>query len=73
MPEAAQKHRPTSYNGLVSLKVDNLGKKKGKNMLVSTSAARAGSTRTRSTCTFIDNGVSTAATISDDATAKCTK
>ena len=32
VPEAAQRTGATSFNGLVSLKIDNLGKKKGKNM-----------------------------------------
>jgi hypothetical protein len=73
VPEAAQRTGSTSFNGLVSLKVDNLGKKKGKNMLVSSIGCAGGKHPYKVDLHFIANGVTDARTISDTATSKCKK
>jgi hypothetical protein len=61
-----------TYNGLVSLKT-TLSKKVGKKYLVATTGCKAKKHPYKVDLTFIDNGVTTATTISDTANAKCTK
>jgi hypothetical protein len=73
VPDAAQRTGDTSFNGLVSLKIDNLGKKKGNNMLVSSVGCKNKKHPYKVDLTFIDNGVTTAGVISDTATAACKK
>jgi hypothetical protein len=73
VPDAAQRTGATSYNGLVSLKIDDLGKKKGRNMLVSTTGCVKRKHPYKVDLTFIDNGVTAAGVISDTANAGCRK
>jgi hypothetical protein len=71
VPELAQ-HAGTSFNGLVSLDT-TLGKKKGKHKLLATVGCAKKKQPFKVNLTFIDNGVTTATTLSDTATSKCTK
>jgi hypothetical protein len=71
VPELAQRVGAT-YNGLVSLNA-KLTKKVGKKYLISTTGCAAKKHPYKVDLTFIDNGVTTAAVISDTATAKCKK
>lgn len=71
VPELAQRVG-TTYNGLVSLKT-TLKKKVGKRYLISTVGCKARKHPYKVDLTFIDNTVTTAAVISDTATARCTK
>ena len=71
VPELAQRVGST-YNGLVSLRT-NLNKKVGKNYLVSTTGCQSKKHPYKVDLTFIDNGVTTAAKISQTANAKCSK
>jgi hypothetical protein len=73
VPVAAQRTGTSSYNGLVSLEIDDLGKKKGRNMLVSSTGCVKKKHPYKVDLTFIDNGVTTATTISDTATSGCRK
>jgi hypothetical protein len=69
VPELAQ-HVGATYNGLVSLQT-TLGKKVGKNYLVATTGCKSKKHPYKVDLTFIDNGVTTATTISQTANAKC--
>jgi hypothetical protein len=71
VPELAQRVG-TTYNGLVSLEA-KLGKKVGRNKLISTVGCKARKHPYKVDLTFIDNQVTTAAVISDTANAGCTK
>jgi hypothetical protein len=71
VPELAQ-HAGTAYNGLVSLHT-KLGKKKGKNMLMSTTGCKGKKHPFKVVLTFIDNGVTTATKIEKTSTSKCSK
>ena len=71
VPELAQ-HAGTSFNGLVSLDT-TLGKKKGKNMLLATTGCVKKKQPFKVDLTFIENGVTHPAVLSDTSTAKCTK
>ena len=71
VPELAQRVGAT-YNGLVSLRT-TLNKKVGKNYLVATTGCKSKKHPYKVDLTFIDNGVTTATTISKAATAKCSK
>jgi hypothetical protein len=62
----------TTYNGLVSLET-TLSKKVGKKYLVSTTGCKSKKHPYKVDLTFIDNTVTTAATISQTANAKCSK
>jgi hypothetical protein len=62
-----------TYNGLVSLEIDDLGKKRGKNMLVSTTGCKARKHPYKVDLTFIENTVTRPAVISDTANAGCKK
>ena len=76
MPELAQSRHPpnATYNGLVSLNDDQLTKKVGKNMLIATTGCKKKKHPYKVDLTFIDErGHRRAATISDTATAKCSK
>jgi hypothetical protein len=69
VPELAQ-HAGTAFNGLVSLHT-KLGKKKGKNMLLASTGCKKKKQPFKVVLTFIDNGVTTAATINKSSTSKC--
>jgi hypothetical protein len=69
VPELAQ-HAGTAFNGLVSLHT-KLGKKKGKNMLLSTVGCKKKKQPFKVQLTFIDNGVTTAKKITKTSTSKC--
>jgi hypothetical protein len=71
VPELAQ-HVGATYNGLVSLQT-KLTKKVGKKYLISTTGCSSKKHPYKVDLTFIDNGVTTAATISQTANAKCSK
>jgi hypothetical protein len=71
VPELAQRVG-TTYNGLVSLKA-TMKKKVGKKYLISTVGCANKKHPYKVDLTFIDNGVTTAAVISDTANAKCKK
>jgi hypothetical protein len=71
VPELAQ-HVGSTYNGLVSLKT-KLNKKVGKNYLVSTVGCKAKKHPYKVDLTFIANGVTNAAVLSDTANAACKK
>jgi hypothetical protein len=71
VPELAQRVG-TTYNGLVSLET-KLNKKVGSNMLISSVGCKARKHPYKVDLTFIDNQVTTAAVISDTATARCKK
>ena len=71
VPELAQRVG-TTYNGLVSLNA-KLTKKVGKNYLVATTGCKSKKHPYKVDLTFIDNGVTIAAKISQTANAKCTK
>jgi hypothetical protein len=71
VPELAQ-HVGATYNGLVSLET-TLSKKVGKKYLISTTGCKSKKHPYKVDLTFIDNGVTTAATISQTANAKCAK
>jgi hypothetical protein len=73
VPDAAQRTGATSYNGLVSLKIENLGKKKGNNYLVSSTGCKNKKHPYKVDLTFIDNTVTPAGKISKSANAKCAK
>ena len=62
----------STYNGLVSLEA-KLTKKVGRNMLISTVGCKARKHPYKVDLTFIDNGVTTAAVLSDTANASCKK
>lgn len=75
VPELAQKvgNPPNvTYNGLVSLKT-TLKKKVGKKYLISSIGCKAKKHPYKVDLTFIDNTVTTAAVLSDTATAACSK
>jgi hypothetical protein len=75
VPDAAQAIGTppnVTYNGLVSLKT-TMSKKVRKKMLISTTGCKAKKHPYKVDLTFIDNTVTTAAVISDTATAKCKK
>ena len=71
VPELAQ-HVGATYNGLVSLNA-KLTKKVGKKSLIATTGCVKKKHPYKVDLTFIDNTVTTAAVISDTATAKCSK
>ena len=71
VPELAQ-HVGATYNGLVSLNA-KLTKKVGKKYLIATTGCVKKKHPYKVDLTFIDNTVTTAAVISDTATAKCSK
>jgi hypothetical protein len=72
VPPAAQKVGASTYNGLVSLKT-TLKKKVGKKYLVSTVGCKKKKHPYKVTLHFIDNGITTAKSYGDTASAKCTK
>jgi hypothetical protein len=71
VPPLAQK-AGTSYNGLVSLDT-TLGKKKGKNKLLATTGCKKKKQPFKAELTFIANGVTNDAVLSDTSTSKCSK
>jgi hypothetical protein len=73
VPEAAQRTGATSYNGLVSLSIENLGKKKGSNMLLGSIGCANKKHPFKVVLTFIDNGVSPAGKIEKTDTSACKK
>ena len=71
VPELAQ-HAGSSYNGLVSLDT-TLSKKKGKNKLIASIGCKKKKQPFKVDLTFIANGKTNAAVLSDTSTSKCTK
>jgi hypothetical protein len=72
VPIAAQQ-TGSSYNGLVSLSIDNLGKKKGKNKLLATTGCVKKKQPFKVVLTFKDNTVSPAGTVEQTDTSACKK
>ena len=71
VPTLAQQVGQT-YNGLVSLKVNKLGKKQGKNALIATTGCKNKKHPFKTVLTFINNTVTDARKLTKTSTSKCT-
>jgi hypothetical protein len=71
VPTLAQQVGQT-YNGLVSLKINDLGKKKGKNALIATTGCKNKKHPFKTVLTFINNTVTDARKLTKTSTSKCT-
>jgi len=72
VPQTAQQPAPGTWAGLVSLEA-KLGKKKGKNYLISSTGCKSRKHKVKATLTFVDNGVSEAGNVNTSTTSKCKK
>jgi len=70
VPVLAQRVGAT-FNGLVSLNIENLGKKKGKNALIATTGCKKKKHPFKVVLTFIDNGVTDARKLTKTSSSKC--